>query len=106
MYRHLIHYGIHFIIPIVIGLLLFKHKKIKITLILLGGILIDVDHLLAEPIFEVNRCSIGFHPLHSYIAIGCYTLLFLIKKTRVLGLALLIHIIADFCDCLLIGFQS
>jgi hypothetical protein len=23
--------------------------------------LIDLDHLLVEPIFETNRCSINFH---------------------------------------------
>ena len=37
--------------------------------------LIDLDHLLATPIFDPARCSIGFHPLHSYYAIGVYFIL-------------------------------
>jgi len=99
MLRLLLHYGIHIIIPIAIGLIFFKNNRIWIILILLSGILIDVDHLIANPIFDPGRCSINFHPLHSYWAIGIYILLFIIKKTRIIGLALLIHILADLVDC-------
>ena len=62
---------------------------------------IDLDHLLATPIFDPNRCSINFHPLHSYIAIVIYLILIIPKKTRMLGLGLIIHILADQIDCLL-----
>ncbi len=65
--------------------------------------LIDLDHLLATPIFSPNRCSITFHPLHSYYAIAVYVLLLIPKKTRIIGLGLVIHIIADTVDCLLMG---
>ncbi|PRX54212.1 DUF6122 family protein [Flagellimonas meridianipacifica] len=106
MLRFIIHYGIHFLIPILIGYGLFKEDKLKITLILLSGIFIDLDHLLATPIFDANRCSIGFHPLHSSWAILVYAILPFFPKTRILGLALLIHIIADTADCLWIGFPS
>jgi len=99
MLRLLFHYGIHIIVPIAIGLIFFKNNRIWIVLILLSGILIDVDHLIAKPIFDSGRCSINFHPLHSYWAIGVYTLMFIIKKTRIIGLALLIHILADLVDC-------
>ncbi len=102
MTRELLHYGIHFGLPLVIGLLLFKEKQWKVTLILLSGILIDIDHLLASPVFDPNRCSIGFHPLHSYWAIGLYAILLIPAKTRIWGLALMIHILADTVDCLLI----
>ena len=71
-------------------------------LILLSGMLIDLDHLLAEPLFDPMRCSLGFHPLHSYLAISGYAVLLLFRKTRILGLALLIHILADATDCLLL----
>ncbi|MEM7484868.1 MAG: DUF6122 family protein [Bacteroidota bacterium] len=101
MLRFIIHYGIHFLVPLLIGLFLVKDNKIKVTLILLAGILIDIDHVLAEPIFDANRCSIGFHPLHSVWAILLYCLLPFFKKTRIIGLALIIHIIADSADCLL-----
>ncbi len=99
MLRFLLHYGIHFLVPIAIGLLFFKEHKLKIILILLSGLLIDIDHLLASPIFDPNRCSIGFHPLHSYLAITFYSLLLLFKKSRIFGIALLIHILADIVDC-------
>ncbi|MFC4097981.1 DUF6122 family protein [Euzebyella saccharophila] len=101
MLRFLVHYGIHFLVPVLVGFYFFKDNRLKAILILLAGIVIDVDHLLATPIFEANRCSIGFHPLHSYWAIGLYVVLFFFKKTRLVGLALLIHIVADISDCLL-----
>ncbi len=104
MLRHFLHYGIHFLVPILIAFFFFKDTKIKVAIILLMGILIDIDHLWANPIFDANRCSIGFHPLHSYYIIPVYFGLALWKKTRLLGLALVIHIIADTTDCLFIGF--
>ena len=61
--------------------------------------LIDLDHLLATPLFDANRCSINFHPLHSYFAIGVYVFMLLPKPTRILGLGLCIHILADSLDC-------
>jgi len=63
--------------------------------------LIDLDHLLANPIFAENRCSINFHPLHSYVAIGIYIIGLFFKKTRVLAFALLLHIATDWLDCYL-----
>lgn len=101
MYKDIIHYGIHFIVPVIVALLFFK-KYWKYALgIMLLGMLIDLDHLLATPIFAPNRCSINFHPLHSYYAIVLYIALLLPKKTRLIGLGLVIHIIADFTDCMM-----
>ncbi len=102
MYRELIHYGIHFLLPIAVGILAFPQYRWKAVLILLAGILLDVDHLLADPVFDPNRCSIGFHPLHSYWAIGIYMILLFPRKTRIWGLAFMIHMLADSVDCLLI----
>jgi len=101
MFRFLLHYGVHILVPIVVGLVFFKNNRIWIILILLAGILIDIDHLIATPIFDSSRCSINFHPLHSYWAIAVYILLFTYKNTRIIGLALLIHILADLLDCYL-----
>ena len=102
MLRFLIHYGIHFLVPIAIGLLFFKKHRGNAIVILLAAILIDIDHVFADPIFDPNRCSIGFHPLHSYWAIGVYFTLLFFKKTRIFGIALLIHILADLTDCYLL----
>ena len=101
MLRFLVHYGIHFLVPIAIGLYFYKDNRLWAVLILLAGILIDLDHLVASPIFDSTRCSIGFHPLHSYWAIMLYIGFLFFKKTRIVGLALCIHIIADTADCLL-----
>jgi len=101
MVRHLIHYGIHFLVPILIAFYFFKENRLKVVLILLAAIFIDVDHFWATPLFDPNRCSIGFHPLHSYWAIIGYGILPFFKPTRIIGLALILHIIADTMDCLL-----
>lgn len=101
MLQSILHYGIHFILPLVIAFLFFKDYWIKAYVIMILGMLIDFDHLLANPVFDSNRCSINFHPLHSYYAIVVYIILLLPKQTRLVGLGLVIHIIADSVDCLL-----
>jgi hypothetical protein len=60
--------------------------------------LVDLDHLLATPIFDSHRNSIGFHYLHSYPAIGFYVVLLFFKKTRIVGIGLLLHMFTDFQD--------
>ena len=106
MLRFLLHYGIHFLVPIFVAFYFFKGQSLKIAIVLLMGILIDVDHLFANPIFDPNRCSIGFHPLHSYGAIIAYTTFLYFKKTRIIGIALMIHILADTVDCIMLFLQS
>ncbi len=101
MLQMALHYGIHFIIPIIIAFFFYKKNFVVVLLIMYSTMLIDLDHLLATPIFDPNRCSINFHPLHSYIVIAIYLVLLIPKKTRVLGIGLCIHIIADTVDCLL-----
>ena len=100
MLQTFIHYSFHLIVPGIIAFVFFKSQWQKVWLILLATMLVDVDHLLANPIFAPNRCSIGFHPLHSYIAIGVYILLFFIKKTRIIAIGLLLHTLTDFIDCI------
>ena len=100
MLQPILHYGLHFGLPLIVALLFFKTKWKTAYLIMLCGILIDLDHLLAQPMFDPNRCSINFHPLHSFYAIAIYLGLTIFKKTRILGIGLIIHIIADAVDCL------
>ena len=68
------------------------------------AMIIDLDHLLANPIFDPNRCSINFHPLHTYPAIGIYILMTAIPKLRLLGLGFLIHMVLDGVDCVWIRY--
>ena len=100
MIQPIAHYGIHFLLPLLIAVLFYKKWFWKVYLIMIATMLIDVDHLLAKPIFDPNRCSINFHPLHSYYAIGIYLSMLIPNKTRVLAIGLLIHILADTVDCL------
>ena len=99
--KFIIHYSFHFILPLIIAFYFFKEHWKKVYLIFIAMMLIDLDHLLASPIFDPNRCSINFHPLHSYIAIAIYFMLLIWKKTRVFGIGLLLHILADTIDCFL-----
>lgn len=66
---------------------------------MLCGMAIDVDHLLADPIYDPNRCSIGFHPLHSWFILPVYVVLLFHPKTRLVGIGLCIHIVLDAQDC-------
>jgi len=99
MFQPIVHYGIHFGLPLVVALLFFKSNWKKAYFMMILGMLIDLDHLLATPLFDPERCSINFHPLHTYYAMIVYLILTLFKKTRLIGLGLCIHIIADITDC-------
>ncbi len=69
----------------------------------MSTMLVDLDHLLANPLYDPNRCSIGFHPLHQFIPIGIYGLMLLHHKTRIIGLGLVIHMLLDLSDCMVMG---
>ena len=99
MLQPIAHYGAHFLLPLIVALIFYKSNWKIALLIMLAGLLIDLDHLLATPIFDPNRCSIGFHPLHSSFAITFYLFLLLPKKSRLVALGLVIHMIADVIDC-------
>jgi hypothetical protein len=66
---------------------------------MVAALLVDVDHLLAVPIYDAGRCSIGFHPLHKIWFIALYVILCFVPKVRVLGFGLVIHMALDSIDC-------
>jgi hypothetical protein len=98
-----LHILLHFAIPGAVSGLAFRDKWLTSWLVMMSAMIIDIDHLLANPIFDPNRCGIGFHPLHSMTAIILYPLLLLVPKLRLLGIGLLIHIGLDALDCLRMG---
>ena len=63
--------------------------------------LVDLDHLLATPIYDPMRCSINFHPLHRFLPIVLYVLISFSKQPilRYSGLGLIIHMALDSLDC-------
>lgn len=111
------HIVLHFLVPLGVALLFYRKFWLPTTGILVATMLVDLDHLLADPIYDPARCSIGFHPLHTTPAIIVYGLMFLIplllKSSKVslsyqstrgiihlVGLGLLIHMLLDGGDCL------
>jgi hypothetical protein len=70
---------------------------------MLGTMLIDVDHVLADPMFDPNRCSIGLHPLHTpWAAIAYAGLAFAPSwKLRAIAVGCLWHLVTDGIDCFL-----
>ncbi|MGM0566539.1 MAG: DUF6122 family protein [Bacteroidota bacterium] len=97
-----IHYFLHLVFPFFIAYGFFRNDWKKVYLILLATMLVDIDHLLADPIFEANRCSINFHPLHTYYAMIVYAImLFLRKPFNIIGIGLLFHMLTDFIVCMM-----
>jgi hypothetical protein len=103
MLRTSIHYGIHFLLPLIIALIWYKPRFTKVYFIFLLGFIIDLDHLFATPMFSPDRCSINYHFMHSYYAIAVYFGLLFLKKTRLIAIGLICHIIADSADCVLLN---
>ncbi len=102
MTQTLIHYFLHLGMPLIIAVVFFRNDYKRVYLILLATMLVDLDHLLATPIFSPNRCSINFHPLHTYYAmVGYVGLLFFKKPYRIIGLGLLLHMLTDLNDCVM-----
>jgi cell shape-determining protein MreD len=104
MIRTLVHYSLHLLFPMVIARLFFKPDWARAYAIMLATMLIDLDHLLASPVFQANRCSIGFHPLHTWPAFIVYFVLLLLPRNfRIVGAGLCLHMLTDYIDCLMLG---
>jgi hypothetical protein len=97
--RLFIHYGLHLLFPGIIAWYFYNSTWKKTWIILLLTMLVDLDHLVANPIFDANRCSIGYHPLHSLYAIVAYFILLFFPKSRIIAIGLLLHMLTDFIDC-------
>lgn len=93
------HLLLHFLIPAAIASLFYRPKAGFALLLMLSTMLVDIDHLFADPTYDPNRCSIGFHPFHRLPIVASYALLLISNKTRLLGLGLLTHMVLDSLDC-------
>ncbi len=100
-FQPIVHYGLHLLFPGVLAWSFFRSVWKKAWLIMLATMLVDLDHLFANPIFDLTRCSIGFHPLHSYAAIIVYFLFLFIpnSKVKIIATGLLFHMATDLLDC-------
>jgi hypothetical protein len=94
------HLVLHAAVPAIVAVLFFRPRWQRAWLIMFASMLVDLDHLLADPIYDPDRCSIGFHPLHSYPAIAVYVVLLVPRVTRLPALGLVLHMIVDAVDCI------
>ena len=97
--RTLVHNFLHFFIPALATWIFYRKDWRSSYIFLMLTMMVDLDHLIANPIFDPQRCSIGFHPLHSEIAITFFALMLIHKKLRIFGFGLLIHMSLDGLDC-------
>ena len=103
MWQTLVHYSNHFLVIFFIAWVYSPAQFWKAYLILLFTMLVDIDHLWAIPVFDPNRCSLGFHTFHSETAIVTYVLgMFLFKHQwiKLFCIGLVFHMITDGIDCL------
>jgi hypothetical protein len=94
-----VHYSLHFLVPGLLAWLFFRKDWKRAWWLMAATMVVDLDHLLATPIFDPTRCSIGYHPLHTWPAIVGYVLLLLPSSTRIVAVGLLFHMLTDYQDC-------
>ncbi len=109
--RPMIHMVLHFIVPALVARTFYFDRWRWAFLVMVSTMVVDIDHLLADPIYDPQRCGIGFHPLHSYPAIAVYLFLLVIPNLRqsnplrLIALGLVIHMFLDGTDCLWIRLE-
>lgn len=96
----IIHLILHFAAPVLLARVAFPDRWKSISFVMVSTMVVDLDHFLVTPVFDSLRCSIGFHPLHSYYAIAAYLLMLAVPKLRFIALGLLIHMGLDGMECL------
>ena len=100
MFVPIFHVVLHILVPGIVAYWAFEKLWFRAWLIMSMTMLVDLDHLMASPIYDPGRCGIGFHPLHSFPAIGAYFLMLLVPKIRIVGLGLILHMGLDYIDCI------
>ena len=98
--------ALHFVVPAAVAKRWFSDNWQRSFTIMIATMIVDLDHLLADPIYAPNRCSVGFHPLHTWGPIALYSALLLHQKTRLIGLGLIIHMLLDGVDCVWMGLAG
>lgn len=98
--RPIIHLVIHVAAPGVVAGVAFRRHWLRAWAWMLATMVVDLDHFLADPVYDPGRCGLGFHPLHSWIAIGAYAVLLFVPRVRIVACGLLVHMGADGLDCL------
>lgn len=103
MLRPVIHIALHFLVPALVARIAYANKWKYAWLVMVSTMLVDLDHLLAEPLYDPGRCSMGFHPLHTWPAVVFYAVMLVVPKLRLVAAGLLIHMALDSIDCMWMG---
>ena len=94
----MLHLLLHFSVPALVAGFFFRQHWQRAYGLMIVTMMVDLDHLLANPIYDAARCSIGFHPLHQPPLMVGYLALCFFTKTRFIGFGLIIHMILDSID--------
>ena len=103
--RPILHIILHFLVPALVARGAFPKRWLRAWLIMVATMIVDLDHLLADPVYAPGRCSIGFHPLHTAGPIALYFALSIGRRTRLVGVGLMIHMALDAIDCFWMGLE-
>ena len=106
MIRAALHLIFHVAVPAAVAGTFYRKVFARALIIMLATMLIDLDHLLANPVYDPGRCSLGFHPLHRYPIMVLYAFLAIWPKTRLVGLGLVIHMLLDGIDCVWMQYEN
>ncbi len=95
----MLHIALHFLVPALLAFVFFKKNWPVAFVLMMATMIVDIDHIFANPIYDPGRCSIGFHPLHQLWFVALYFSLCFVRKVRLLGLGLSVHMALDSIDC-------
>jgi len=106
MFRIVFHLALHVLVPAALAHGVYRKDRVLAFGVMMLTMAVDLDHLLAVPVFDPCRCSLGFHPLHNTIPVVLYACLAVLQRhriTRWIGQGLIIHMALDGIDCLMMG---
>lgn len=104
--RPAIHIVLHLAVPGLVARLGWRRQTCRAWAVMVATMVVDLDHLLAEPLYDPSRCSLGFHPLHSWPALAVYGLMTCWRPTRLIGAGLVVHMVLDGIDCLWMSWET
>jgi hypothetical protein len=96
---------LHILVPAGLAWLFYTDQWRRAWCLMLLTMVVDIDHLLATPIYNPQRCSIGFHPLHTWPAMLVYGGMLLFARTRIVGCGLVVHMALDALDCVWMALE-
>jgi hypothetical protein len=98
--QHIVHLLMLFGVPALAAWAFYNGSIRNTYLILISTVLVDLDQLLFNQVFEFGSCSINYFPLHSWPALLVYFLGLFFEKTRRVAMGLHIHMLADLMNCI------